>query len=400
VTTFLLRFPDPSPPDPSATERSGSRQPLRVAIKDIIDLEGTPTTGASRAVADRCSPAVSDADCLSHIRQAQHEGTLHIVGKTNLHELAFGGDGINPHYGTPVNPLDPLRVPGGSSSGSAVAVASGEADIAIGSDTGGSIRIPSHCCGVAGLKTTWGRVSLNGVMALSPFLDTLGPMARTVDDVITGMSLFEPGFRAEVERVSLRRRVAVLRGPGDFVADPGLDEAVANGLTRAGIEVIERSAAWWTDACQQGLTVLLGEAWSSLSHLLEREDRLDDKVAARIRLGEQIDPHTLAVARSWRPRLRGLLDTLLTDVDAVCLPSVPMFAPLVASPTAHLAPFTAYTRPANLAGTPALAVPLRLPPGVAAPEHAHLRGSLQIMGAAGSEATLCALGLLVEQAQG
>src|SRR5438034_49487 len=120
---------------------------------------------------------------------------VRIVGKTNLHELAFGTSGINPWFGTPTNPLDPGLVPGGSSSGSAVAVATDEADVALGSDTGGSVRIPSACCGTAGLKTTWGRVSLEGVWPLSLSLDTIGPMARDVRGVITGMTLLEPGFQ-------------------------------------------------------------------------------------------------------------------------------------------------------------------------------------------------------------
>ena len=117
-----------------------------------------------------------------------------IVGKVNLHELAFGASGVNEYFGTPVNPLDPDRVPGGSSSGSAVAVADGEADIAYGSDTGGSIRVPAAFCGVTGLKTTHGRVSLEGVWPLAPSLDTVGPMARDVAGVAAGMALLEPGF--------------------------------------------------------------------------------------------------------------------------------------------------------------------------------------------------------------
>jgi amidase len=395
MTTFLLKFPTNTD-----TESSTAQVPLRVAIKDIIDLRGTPTTGGSRAVADRCFPADKDAECLQGTRAAATAGRAVIVGKTNLHELAFGGDGINNHYGTPVNPLDPSRVPGGSSSGSAVAVATNAADVAFGSDTGGSIRIPSQCCGVAGLKTTWGRIPLGGVLELAPFLDTVGPMGRSVADVIVGMDLLEPGFAAEVTSVGpLRRRVAVLRSPGDMPADAGLDEAVAASLEAAGIEVVQRSAAWWTDACHQSLTVLLGEAWASLHHLLERDDRLDERVALRIRLGADVSRAKLTVARAWRPRVRGLLDTLLDGVDAVCLPSTPAFPPQLGATDAHLAPFTAYTRPANIAGTPALSVPVPLVPGTTQAEHAHLRGSVQLMGRAGSEATLCALGLMIQPRQ-
>ena len=122
------------------------------------------------------------------------------MGRTNLHELALGVTGVNPWFGTPVNPLDPALVPGGSSSGSAVAVATDEADVAYGSDTGGSVRIPSACCGTAGLKTTWGRIPLEGVWPLSPSFDTVGPMARDVAGLVAGMALLEPGFSvAEAE---------------------------------------------------------------------------------------------------------------------------------------------------------------------------------------------------------
>src|ERR1700722_9760194 len=132
---------------------------LRLAVKDLIDIEGVPTTAGSRAVADQAEPAAADAPCLAGARAA---GAV-IVGKTNLNELAFGASGRNEHYGTPVKPVDPALLPGGSSSGSAVAVASGDADVAYGSDTGGSIRVPAAYCGIAGLKTTHGRIPLTGV---------------------------------------------------------------------------------------------------------------------------------------------------------------------------------------------------------------------------------------------
>src|SRR5580700_7343250 len=137
VTTFITRY-----------DTSGDG--VRLAVKDLIDMEGEITTAGCRAVAERAAPAGRDAACLAGARAAG----ARIVGRTNLHELALGVTGINPWYGTPVNPLDPTLVPGGSSSGAAVSVATEEADVAYGSDTGGSVRIPAACCGIAGLKTT------------------------------------------------------------------------------------------------------------------------------------------------------------------------------------------------------------------------------------------------------
>ena len=152
ITTFITRL-EPGPDDGPV-----------LAVKDIIDVAGVPTTAGSRAVADGVAPAEVDADCMRGARCRR----ARLIGKTNLFELAFGASGLNEHFGTPVNPLDRNAVPGGSSSGSAVAVATHEADVAYGSDTGGSIRIPSAFCGTAGLKTTFGRVPLGGVWPLAP----------------------------------------------------------------------------------------------------------------------------------------------------------------------------------------------------------------------------------------
>ena len=177
MTTFITRLD---------SEGDGPR----LAVKDIIDVAGVPTTAGSRALARTAKPAERDAACLSGARAAG----ARIVGKTNLHELAMLPIGTNPWFGTPVNPLDAALIPGGSSSGSAVAVADGEADVALGSDTGGSIRVPAACCGITGLKTTFGRVSVEGVWPLATSLDTIGPMAATISGLVLGMQLLEPGF--------------------------------------------------------------------------------------------------------------------------------------------------------------------------------------------------------------
>src|ERR1700712_1048818 len=169
-TTFIARM---------QPEGSGPR----LAVKDVIDIAGMPTTAGCRAVADRAEPAPGDAPCLAGARAAD----ARVVGKANLHELGFGVSGVNPWYGTPVNPAAPDRVPGGSSSGPAVAVGTGEADVAFGTDTGGSVRIPAACCGVAGLKTTFGRVPVAGVWPLAPSLDSVGPLAADIAGLILGM---------------------------------------------------------------------------------------------------------------------------------------------------------------------------------------------------------------------
>src|SRR5205814_2307051 len=202
----------------------------RLAVKDIVDVEGVPTTAGCRAVERTAKPADADAPCLAGARSAG----ARIVGKANLHELAMLPIGTNPWFGTPLNPIDPDLIPGGSSSGSAVAVAltNDDADVAIGSDTGGSIRVPSACCGTAGLKTTFGRIALDGVTPLASSLDTVGPMARDVAGLVLGMQLFEPGFqRADAPA----RVVGRVRTGGD----PAIEAAVDAALAAAEVEVVE-----------------------------------------------------------------------------------------------------------------------------------------------------------------
>jgi len=186
----------------------------RLAVKDCIDVEGLPTTAGCQVVAEQASPAVADAPVVAAARRAG----ARIVGKTNLTELCWSASGVNSWSGTPVNPLDPGRLPGGSSSGSAVAVAAGEADVALGTDTGGSVRIPAACCGIAGLKTTWGRVPLDGVYPLASSMDTVGPLGADVAAVELGMRLIDPGFAGASAEVP--GRVGRIRPAPDLGVDP------------------------------------------------------------------------------------------------------------------------------------------------------------------------------------
>src|SRR3984957_6468158 len=163
----------------------------RLAVTDCIDVAGRPTTAGCPVVAEMAEPAEIDAAVVASAR----EGGARIVGKTGLTELCWSANGVNHWSGTPVNPRDPRRLPGGSSSGSAVAVATGEADVAFGTDTGGSVRVPAACCAVVGLKTRHGRVPVKGVYPLAPSLDTVGPIGPDVAAVELGMRLLEPGFR-------------------------------------------------------------------------------------------------------------------------------------------------------------------------------------------------------------
>ena len=375
MATFISRLPH---------VRSASG--IRLAVKDLIDVEGVQTTAGSRAVAETATPADRDAACMAGARAAG----VAIVGKANLHELAYGGAGINEWFGTPVNPLDPDLLPGGSSSGSAVAVADGEADVAYGSDTGGSVRIPAAFCGITGLKTTHGRVSLDRVWPLAPSLDTVGPMARDIAGVVTGMALLEPGFVVDVPPA---RQVGRVR-PAGFDVDPRIDAAVDAALARSGLEVAEADLPGWLAARGACGVILDAEALESNRALLAgpaRRALIGPNVTARFAAAEAVTAEQVAGARAAQPGWREALAGALRTVGLLALPTVPFYPPpLAAAPGLH---FTAFTNAVNLAGFPALALPV---PSA----HDRLPASLQLIGPPGSEALLLATGAVIAASAG
>ena len=373
VATFITRFDAPT--RPHAT---------RVAVKDLIDLAGTPTTNGSKVIATAASPAVKDAACLAGTRTAEDAGKVVIVGKTNLHELAFGVTGINPWYGTPVNPIDDRLVPGGSSSGSAVAVAAGDADVAFGSDTGGSIRVPAACCGVVGLKTTRGRVPLDGVLPLAPSLDTVGPMAATVARTVEGMALLEPDFKMAAAPASSIGRFRLR-------AETHIDAALDSALKATGIDVNDVEIPDWDAATSATMTILMAEAWSVHADLWRAHAaELSPDVSTRLEAASLISADEVAecweVARDWARKLT----TLFSRVDLVALPTLAADPPALAG-AAHLTEIR-YVAPFNVAGTPALSMPVATP--------ARHPASLQLVGPRRSEEMLLATAAVVEAAAG
>jgi amidase len=367
------------------TRLENSTSGIRLAVKDLIDLAGVPTTAGSRALADTAAPALADAPCLAGARAAR----VAIVGKVNLHELAFGASGVNDYFGTPVNPLDPRRVPGGSSSGSAVAVADGDADIAYGSDTGGSIRIPAAFCGVTGLKTTHGRVSLDGVWPLAPSLDTVGPMAVDVAGVAAGMTLLEPGFRLDAPPAG---RVGRIRPAGSDV-DADIDAAIDQALARSGLEIVEIDLPGWPEAREAAGVIIDAEAAASNRFLLDdpvRRGLLGRDARARLIDGAATTPAQLAQARAFQSAWRTAMAIAMRDVDVLALPTVMFYPPLLSE--AVRMPYTALTNPVNLSGCPALALPV--------PCAQRLPASLQLIGLPDTEALLLATGGIIEATAG
>jgi amidase len=352
---------------------------LRVAVKDLIDMAGIPTTAGSRVVAESAAPAEADAACLAGLRAAGAQ----IVGRANLHELALGVTGINPWFGTPVNPLDAALVPGGSSSGSAVAVATGEATVAYGTDTGGSIRIPAACCGISGLKTTWGRIPLAGVRPLAPSLDTVGPMAAHVAGLVLGMELLEPGFA--VALASGPPRVGRLRVP----AAPEIDDAVTRVLREASWGVTDVDPADWLTATTWTLPPLVAEAYRSNQDIVDRDaDRLTPGVTQRMIAGREVTPAQEAAAAAARDTWRAQLAALFERFDLLVMPTLTILPPTLERADDLLE--GRCTLPVNLAGVPALAQPV--------PTGGPLPASIQLVAAWGGEERLLAAGSVIEEA--
>ncbi|WPN49412.1 amidase [Pseudomonas sp. P8_241] len=349
----------------------------RVAIKDSIDIAGYPTRSGSRAFAD-APAATKNAEVVDAILDAGWQ----IVGKTNLHELAFGVTGINDLTGTPINPQAPDRVPGGSSSGSASAVAAGLADIAIGTDTGGSVRVPAACCGIAGLKPTYGRVSRVGAHPLESSLDCVGPFARSMDDLIAAMQVICPGF--EVQGLpSAAAKVAFL----EVGCDPHLQACLGAAADRAGWRRGSLHLSEFEAAFAAGLTVINFENWAAFGHLTGK-GLIGADVETRLLAAGRTTREELAQAEAVRTAFTRQVDAALEDFSVLLLPTMPTLPPTLSEARAGskaVAGMTPLVRPFNLSGHPALTVPVELDCG-------GLKVGLQIVGRKGQDERVCAFG--------
>jgi amidase len=354
----------------------------RIAVKDNIDVAGVPTTAGCKALAQIAQPAEADAACMAGARAADAV----IVGKANMHELAFGATGVNRWFGTPVNPLDPGLLPGGSSSGSAVAVAEGSADIGYGTDTGCSVRIPAAFCGLAALKTTFGRISLDGVWPLAPSLDTVGPIAADVAGLTTGMALLEPGFTVAPSPAA---RIGRLR-PLPEKTDPRIEAAVDSALRASGLEIIELGPVDWAEALRQAYVLTGCEAAVVNAELVARGDGISDPVRHYLALGAAVPADEQDAARAYQRGWKAMFTEFLGHVDVIALPTAGFFPPPLAEADQHDIPELA--APVNLAGLPALALPV--------PTEYRLPASLQLIGPANGEELLLATGALFEAAVG
>ncbi len=337
-----------------------------VAVKDLVDMEGEVSASGSKLLLRSRPPAAEDAPVLARLDAA---GAV-LVGRTNMTELAYSGVGINPHFGTPPCALDAERVPGGSSSGSAVAVAHGMATVAVGSDTGGSVRIPAAVNGGVGLKTTDGLVPTAGTVPLSTTLDTIGPMARTCDDawaLFTAMAAVNHAPLGEpAERLTLLAPTTLLLDDLDpeveaaFTATKALLEGMGHEVRTGPLEVIAEPGALF----RRYGSFASHEAWALYEReLTEHGDEVDPRVVHRV--VEYADRPAKDYVRLGvaRQDVRRRFWPELVGVDAVIAPTIPILPPKIADLEDDTEFFMANglllrnTAPFNFLGCPAASVP-------------------------------------------
>jgi aspartyl-tRNA(Asn)/glutamyl-tRNA(Gln) amidotransferase subunit A len=382
-----------------------------VAVKDLFDVAGTPTTAGSQFLT---KPAAHDSTAVARLRAA---GAI-LLGKLNLHEFAYGPEGRNPHHGTPWNPWDAQahRLPGGSSSGSGVAVAAGLAPAALGSDTGGSIRIPAACCGTVGLKPTYGRVSRAGVVPLSWSLDHVGPLTRRVADAAAVLTALAGHDRADPSSSALPvpDYVAGLAGPvrglrvglvTEYVEQADAEVRAALGaavrvLGELGCEIQEVKLPRARYGLAVSYAVLAPEAMAYHEPLLRRHaPRYAEDVRRRLAVGGFLTATDYLKGQQARRLIRDEIEDVLRRVDCLLAPTLPVPAPPVTADEVRIDgrtettrwAFTMFTRLFNLSGHPVVALPCGF-------SRDGLPLSMQIVGRAFEEMTALRLARAYEEA--
>jgi aspartyl-tRNA(Asn)/glutamyl-tRNA(Gln) amidotransferase subunit A len=315
-----------------------------VSIKDLFDVPGEATTAGSKLLRD-AAPATTEAPAVARLRRA---GAV-IIGKTNMTEFAFSGVGINPHYGTPGNPADRSRIPGGSSSGGAVSVADGMAEITIGSDTGGSTRIPAALCGIVGLKPSQSRVPTTGAFPLSFSLDSIGPMGSSVADCAAADAVMAgeaPDTLSPAPLAGLRLGIprGLLLENLEAPVSQSFDAALA-ALGTAGVRLSDHPVAdllsAMLEATGKGPFAAIEAAHIHRDWFESRAGDFDPVVRGRIERGRSIPAMDYVFAQQRRFALIRAMDARLADLDALVLPTTALTAPKIADLAQDEAAFTA-----------------------------------------------------------
>jgi aspartyl-tRNA(Asn)/glutamyl-tRNA(Gln) amidotransferase subunit A len=339
---------------------------LPVSVKDLFDIKGEITRAGAKA-RDDAAPAERDASVIGRLREA---GAV-LVGRTNMTQFAYSAVGLNPHFGTPGNPWDRTRTPGGSSSGAAVSVADGMAVAALGSDTVGSIRVPAALCGVVGFKPTQRRVPRQGAIPLSTTLDTIGPLARSVEDCALVFSIIASEAPMLASREISGFRIAI---PKDGMLED-LDPPVSRAFARV-CTLLSQTGAKLTDidiaplakfhAMNPNATIQAVEAMAWHRDLIARRgDDYDPNVKARIKAGASIAAIDYVDHLMQRNPLSQRLDELTAEFDVLIMPTVPMIAPSIEACEQDEGSIRArlirYTSPFNYFDRPAISIPIHEP---------------------------------------
>jgi aspartyl-tRNA(Asn)/glutamyl-tRNA(Gln) amidotransferase subunit A len=389
-----------------AGQRLGPLHGIPIAFKDLLDIEGRRTTGGSLTWRERVSAVTSTV-----VQRLTAAGMI-TLGKTHMVEFAFGSWGTNATMGTPWNPWDPHmhRAPGGSSSGSGVAVAAGLAPAAIGSDTGGSVRIPASLCGIVGLKTTVGRVSIHGALMLSDTLDTLGPMTRDVEDAallfaaMHGPDHHDPrtlphppvDVLTDLKTGVAGLRLAVLPEAELGEIDPEVSRAFALALDvmrelGARIDTLRLPISYKRLADLTG-KLIAAEGYELHRDWIDRDDLpFDADVRDRIRWAKTLSAADYIRIMADRRRMQREMERTLRDFDALLIPTTPLPAVPLAEVDQNKSTMSLLTRPVNLLELCALALPCGFTGG-------GLPISLQIVGRGYQEARVLRIGWAFEKA--
>jgi len=344
---------------------------IPIAVKDLFETEGILTTIGSKFFADYIPK--QDAFVVEKLKQA---GAI-INGKTNTHEIALGITGDNPHFGTARNPWNTERIPGGSSSGSAIAVATGMALGALGTDTGGSIRIPASLCGIVGFKPTYGRVSTRGVFPLSWNLDHVGSLTKCVKDaaiVVQAISIYDPIDPSSIKMLTgdylghlvddmEGRRIAF--GSGGFIeaADPEVLNTVREAVRvfeSLGCKVEKVNVDWMRDAALANATMTRSDgATVHRDRLKEHPEMFGEDIRRRLEDGAKTTSTEYALARRTQAEMRKRCELFFESYDFLITPTSPIAAPTIKGHDAveQAARLTRFTAPFNLTGLPALSIP-------------------------------------------
>jgi len=338
--TFIHLFADAARAEADAVDRrqragiwTGLLGGIPISVKDLFDIRGLPTTAGSTVLAD-APAAAADAVVIERLRAA---GAI-IVGRTNMTEFAFSGLGLNPHYGTPANPFErpSRRIPGGSSSGAAVSICDEMAVAAIGTDTGGSVRIPAAFCGLTGFKPTQARVPLEGVLPLSKSLDSVGPLGRSVnccrilDAVLSGQRYQTP---RPVDLRALRIAVPTTRVFDDIDAHVARTfDRVISFLADGGAQITRIAVPEFAEVGQAAEVATFpateGFAWHR-DLLARAKDRYDPRVAERLERGRRISAADYLWLVAQRNQLMASMRARAAAFDVLAMPTVPITAPLI-----------------------------------------------------------------------